>query len=167
MRLTLEEVIDARWTTQIHEEWTRNAQKNHPASTPQQWARVVALMNLHADTALVTGFEYLIDQVVLPDPNDRHVLAAAIHCHAGVIVTFNLSDFPNDALEQYGIKAKHPDDALLELIGAQLEPLLTALLKQRAQLKNPAMSAADFLTQFARHGVPQSAKGLAMHATRI
>ena len=167
MRLTLEGVIDARWTLQTQQEWTRNAQKNHPQSTPQQWARVVALMNQHAGAALVTSFEHLIDEIVLPDPDDRHVLAAAIHCRAEVIVTFNLSDFPNDALEQYGIKAIHPDDALLELIAMQLEPLLTALRKQRAQLKNPALSGADFLAQVARHGVPQSAQRLSLHATRI
>ena len=43
---------------------------------------------------LVTGYSTLIPSLTLPDPDDRHVLANAIHGKAGVIVTFNLSDFP-------------------------------------------------------------------------
>ncbi len=167
MRLTLEEVIDARWTHQIHEEWTRNAQKNHPTSTPQQWARIVELMDYHAGAALVTGFEDLIDQLSMPDPDDRHVMAAAIQCRAEGIVTFNLSDFPNAALEPHNVKAMHPDDALLGLIDTQLEGLLKALRQQRTQLKNPALSANDFLAQFARHGVPRCAERLVMHIAEI
>ena len=42
----------------------------------------------------MTGYEDLIPGLQLPDPNDRHVLAAAIRGHADVIVTMNLRDFP-------------------------------------------------------------------------
>jgi hypothetical protein len=35
-------------------------------------------MNADARDALVTDFEQLIDVLELPDPDDRHVLAAAI-----------------------------------------------------------------------------------------
>jgi Luciferase-like monooxygenase len=48
---------------------------------------------------LVTGYEPLIDVVTLPDPNDRHVLAAAIKSRAQVTVTINIKDFPESALE--------------------------------------------------------------------
>ncbi|MFO0135945.1 MAG: hypothetical protein ACK56U_20305, partial [Planctomyces sp.] len=61
---------------------------------------------------LVTGYETLIDAVTLPDPDDRHVLAAAIRAGADLIVTFNLKDFPEKDLKPYGIEAQHPDDFL-------------------------------------------------------
>jgi predicted nucleic acid-binding protein len=156
MRLSLEEAIDARWTKLIHDEWTRNALKNHPGSQPEQWQHVVELMDRHAGNALVTGFEPLIPTLSLPDPDDRHVLAAAIHCHASAIITINLKDFPDSALRPFKIKAIHPDDFLLEVIDSQPESVLMALRKQRAQLKKPAMTSSEFLVAFSKHNLPRS-----------
>ena len=51
-------------------------------------------MNAHVRDALVTGFKQLIEILALPDPDDRHVLAAAIKGRADLIVTTNLKDFP-------------------------------------------------------------------------
>ncbi|MGO1544346.1 MAG: hypothetical protein ACTHXA_08390 [Gulosibacter sp.] len=63
----------------------------------------------------VTGYEHLIDQIDLPDADDRHVLAAANHAEAEVIVTLNLRDFPADCLNVWGVQAQHPDDFLATL----------------------------------------------------
>jgi PIN domain len=72
-------------------------------------------MNAHVRDCLVTGYEDLIPALDLPDPDDRHVLAAAIRGRADVIVTCNLADFQADQLAHYGIEARHPDDFLLSL----------------------------------------------------
>ena len=60
----------------------------------------------------------LIPSLTLPDADDRHVLAAAIAAQVSVIVTFNLSDFPQAALLPYGVRALHPDAFLIELLDA-------------------------------------------------
>ena len=61
-------------------------------------------MNEAVRDCLVTGYEDLIDSLTLPDPDDRHVLAAAIRAGASVIVTYNLKDFPAATLAQFDIE---------------------------------------------------------------
>ena len=93
MHLRLTRAFQAHWTNQIHDEWTRNLKRVRPEITNAQLQRIRDLMNHHARDALVTGFEKRIRGLTLPDPDDRHVLAAAIHVSATHIVTFNLKDF--------------------------------------------------------------------------
>ena len=61
------------------------------------------------------NYHELIPALDLPDPDDRHVVAAAIVANVDVIVTFNLRDFPRDKLKKYGIEAQHPDDFIGQL----------------------------------------------------
>lgn len=60
----------------------------------------------------------------MPDPDDRHVVAAAIRAGAQTIVTFNLRDFPSGVLSRYDIEAKHPDDFVLDCL--DLAPALVS-----------------------------------------
>ena len=108
MRLALTGLFQARWTDRIHDEWTRNVLADRPDITAASLARGRGLMDQHVPDSLVTGYEPLIATLTLPDPDDRHVLAAAVHGGAGFIVTFNLSDFPASVLSQYHIEAIDP-----------------------------------------------------------
>jgi hypothetical protein len=62
----------------------------------------------------------------LPDPNDRHVLAAAIRGRAQVIVTLNPRDFPKAILVRYGIVAQHPDSFVLGLLATGPDAVVEA-----------------------------------------
>ncbi|WP_084080893.1 PIN domain-containing protein [Edaphobacter aggregans] len=55
-------------------------------------------MDKQAPDALVTGYRQLVPALNLPDPNDGHVLAAAVRGGASMIVTNNIKDFPAEAL---------------------------------------------------------------------
>jgi PIN domain len=101
MQLALSDLFQVRWTEQIYEEWTRNVAANRPDLSPASLARCRKLMDDHVPDCLVTEYEAFIPTLALPDPDDRHVLAAAIHGGAGLIVTFNLSDFPASVLEDF------------------------------------------------------------------
>ena len=101
----------ARWSDDIHDEWVRNLTRDHPDKAEAIEKRRDN-MDRAIPQALVTGYHDLIEGLQLPDPDDRHVLAAAIVGRADVIVTFNLKDFPDDRLAQYGIEAQHPDEFL-------------------------------------------------------
>jgi hypothetical protein len=92
MYLALTDLYRAKWTDAIHEEWMRNVRKDYPDITQAQVERVRDLMNAHVRDCLVTGYEDLIGALTLPDPDDRHVLAAAIRAGADVIVTTNLAE---------------------------------------------------------------------------
>src|SRR5277367_2343591 len=93
MHLALTGLFRARWSADVHEEWISSLLRKRPDLTRDKLERTRRLMDQHARDALVTGYEDLIPGLRLPDPDDRHVLAAAIRSHADVIVTMNLRDF--------------------------------------------------------------------------
>src|SRR5690554_5547153 len=68
----------ARWTEQIHNEWIRNLLKNNQQLDKAKIERTKQLMNKYNPDCLVEGYEPLIGSIILPDKNDRHVVAAAI-----------------------------------------------------------------------------------------
>ena len=65
--------------------------------------------------------EELVAGLSLPDPDDRHVLAAAIAGGAEALVTLNRADFPPRTLARHGILLRDPDGFLLELLGEGLD----------------------------------------------
>ena len=78
MQLAMSDICRAKWTDLIHDEWIRNVLKNRPDLTIEQLTKTKELMNSHIRDCLVTDFEWLIPSLHLPEPDDRHVLAAAI-----------------------------------------------------------------------------------------
>lgn len=84
----------ARWSSDIHEEWKRSLLLNRPDLTRAQVDRTSDLMDRAIPDGLVDRYEALIAGLTLPDPDDRHVLAAAIRCGASVIVPSTSGTFP-------------------------------------------------------------------------
>jgi hypothetical protein len=160
MRLALADLVRARWTGAIHDEWTRNLLCNRPDLTPTQVHRTRELMDAHAPDAIVSGYEHLTAVISLPDPNDRHVLAAAIHCSASVIVTFNLADFPHTALQPYAIEAIHPDPFIVRLIEKESAAVWEAVKQQHASLQRPPMTLEQLLDVLKAQGLKDSVERL-------
>jgi predicted nucleic acid-binding protein len=104
MHLAMTGLFRARWSDGVHEEWMTRLLKNRPDLTREKLERTRMLMDQHAQDALVTGYEDLIEGLRLPDPDDRHVLAAAIRGRADVIVTRNTKHFPDDALKPFVLR---------------------------------------------------------------
>jgi len=109
MSVALTEQFRAKWTNEIHDEWVRNLLKNRDDITEVQLQETVERMNAAIPDSVVENYDEFIDCLNLPDPNDRHVLAAAIKCNADVIVTNNLKYFPADELKKYDVEAQSPD----------------------------------------------------------
>lgn len=156
MHLALTDLFRARWTDQIHDEWIASLLKNRPDLTPEQLERTRALMNANVLDCLVTGYTHLIQGLTLPDPGDRHVLAAAIRCGASVIVTFNLDHFPSDYLGTFGIEPQHPDEFITHLIDLSPAAVCAAAKRHRASLKHPPKTCDHYLAALARQRLPET-----------
>jgi hypothetical protein len=149
----------ARWTSEILDEWTRNllAQKPHLADS------IHAQLNAMRDAfpeALVTGYEPLIRGLKLPDPDDRHVFAAAIRCGAQHIVTDNLADFPADVLSEFCVEAIDADEFLARTFDLYPAEAMDVLKCTRRSYKNPPFTQSEFLMDL-------TAKGLSKLASRL
>ncbi|MFN3648309.1 MAG: PIN domain-containing protein [Armatimonadota bacterium] len=156
VRLAVTDLVRARWTDTIHEEWIRNVLEDRKDLTRAQLERTRQLMNANVRDCLITGFEDLIPALSLPDPNDRHVLAAAIRGRVEVIVTFNQSDFPPSVLTQYDIVAQHPDEFVVHLLDLAPSVVYGAIRRQRMGLKNPPLSAPELLLTLERQRLTQT-----------
>jgi hypothetical protein len=117
-------------------------------------------MDSNTRDALVTGYENLISSLQFPDPDDRHVLAAAIVGRCDVIVTANLKDFPDAALAPFGIDAQHPDEFLCNHLNLAQGLFCRCVQKIRSRLKNPPSTANEYLEALTRNGLVATAAEL-------
>ena len=157
MWLALTDLFRARWTADIHEEWMRNVLKDRPDLSRERLNRTREFMDANVRDCVVEGYRDLIPSLDLPDPDDRHVLAAAIRSNASVIVTFNLKHFPEERLEQYGIEAQHPDVFIEHLIDLNSGKVCKAAEEHRQSLRNPPKTVDEYLDTLLRQGLPQTA----------
>lgn len=146
----------AKWSQQIHDEWTRNVLANRDDLTAEQLQRCCTLMNTAVPDSLVTGYEDLISSLTLKDPDDRHVLAVAVRSNADSIVTFNLKDFDEDELKKFDLYTEHPDEFISNMIEIYTPRVISAVKEMRARLRNPPKTVEEFLTTMHIQGLPQS-----------
>ena len=160
LHLAVTDIYKARWTADIHREWIENLLENEPHRDRARLERTRDLMNSSARDALVTGYEGLIPSLHLPDPYDRHVLAAAIVGRCDVIVTANLKHFPEAALAPFGIDAQHPDEFLCNHLNLAQGLFCRCVQKIRTRLKSPPCTTDDYLDILTRNGLVATAAEL-------
>ena len=160
MYLAAADVFRALWSEAVSKEWMAALARDRPDLSASATARVRALMEAHVEHAVVSGYEDLMPTLTLPDPEDRHVLAAAIHGGADIIVTLNLRHFPPEALEPYKIVAQPPDAFVCGLLEADAESAVAAFAADRARLRNPAMSPDAYMVSLERAGLKATGAAL-------
>lgn len=156
MRLAITGLFKAYWTDEIHEEWINALLRREEKYSRKNLEKTRDLMDCYIQDAKVYDYESLITGLTLPDPNDRHVLAAAIKINADAIVSYNSKDFPADELNKYHIELIHPDEFILYQI--ELNPALccTVIRKQRQTLRNPPKTVDEFLAILQKQSLPQT-----------
>lgn len=153
------DLYSAKWTAHIRDEWVRSKLRDYPERERQILSAAEA-MEIAISDCLVTGYEHLIDGLRLPDPDDRHVLAAAIAGHADAIVTLNEKDFPKDVLDAFGVEIQTPDEFVLNQLMLDKVRAVAAIKRMRERWERPQMDAAAMVSLFEKRGLPQTAAHL-------
>lgn len=153
LQLAEADLFRVRWSDDIHEEWISALIRREPHRNREHLERTRDLMNQHARDSLVTNHRETIPSLELPDPGDRHVLAAAIAGGCDRIITWNLRDFPAETLASLGIVAENPDSYLARQPANAPETVGAALRKIRARLRNPGMTREEYLSNLGRIGL--------------
>src|SRR5579885_2309451 len=134
-------VLRAKWTGRIHREWIR-AVLRRPGIPRAALRRSRLLMDRHVLGCRVHGYQRWERRLTLPDPNDRHVLAAALACVADAIVTFNTRHFPPNILQPFGVVAVAPDTFAIGLLESGI--VVAAAADHRASLHRPPLSVPEY-----------------------
>lgn len=71
IRIARHGLVQAKWTEQVLDEMTRARFRTNPDLDPAKLAQLCRLMNDAIADCLVTGYEPLINNLELPDPDDR------------------------------------------------------------------------------------------------
>lgn len=153
-------LFHARWTDAILDETFRSLKAKRPDLDTQALARTRRLMCEAVPDCIVDGWQALANDLALPDPDDRHVLAAAIRCGAQVIVTANVKDFPADILATFDIEAQLPDTFVLGLIDLDPGAVVTVVHQQQKDLLRYPKSLPQLLDLLERQGLAQSVAAL-------
>jgi predicted nucleic acid-binding protein len=159
VRIAQTGLVQAKWTGRILDEAFAAVLKSRPDINPGQLTRVRELMIEAVPDCLVSGHEPLVGGLHLPDPDDRHVLAAAIKAGAQVIVTADKA-FTAEALQRWDIEAKSPDEFVLDQIGIS-DRLVWACVEAivNSRRKRPE-TVEDVLGQLERSGLVRSVAAL-------
>jgi predicted nucleic acid-binding protein len=167
IRLALQDLYHLKWSDRIHEEWMRNLLANRSDLTWEKLDRTRQLMMRAVPDSLVSNYESLIETVVLPDPDDRHVLAAAMFAKTNLIITFNLVDFPASVLTPFGLEAWSPDRFILYLLELNPEGVCVAAKQHRGALKNPTKTVEEYLAERQKDGLVATVAQLREYAAMI
>ena len=102
------------------------------------------------------GFERCVPHLNLPDPDDRHVLAAAIVAKCDLLITQNIRHFPVEYLSTFGIRASNPDDFLAALLLSNPDKSCASVNKILSRLIAPAYTFDQYLAQLGKNGLYQT-----------
>ena len=146
------------WSARILEEWAR-ATRRLPEGAEAVARREIALLRAAWPEAEVAVGEELVAGLSLPDPDDRHVLAAAIAGGAEVLMTLNRQDFPTRTLARHGVVLREPDGFLSELLAEGVD-LAGVAEGVRARAERASGRPQPVRALLKRAGLPRLGKAL-------
>lgn len=158
-------LFEPKWSERILEEWARATVKLGPGAEAQArgTATVMRAVFPRAMQAAAPGVEA---RLVLPDPNDTHVLAVAVASSADAIVTFNAVDFPRHVLASEGVARRDPDGFLWELWSGDPVRAGTVIDRVHKRAEEMAGGAVSLKALLKRASLPRLAKAVSQDGSR-
>ena len=161
MSLATAGLYAAKWTQRIEREWIRSVEERRPDLVGRLGRRRDSMREAVADWEVPeAACDFVIRGLELPDPDDVHVLAAALAGHADCIVTTNLRDFPDRVLGPLGIEVLHPDQFAVAQWDLDQFKAVAAFKRMRARWKKPEATAEDFAAAMEHGGLPATGQRL-------
>lgn len=157
LRLAEREMYRPVWSERILDEAKRAVESLHPELSTEQIDHRFDCMDEAFEDASISGWESLEGSIVLPDENDRHVVACALVAGADAIVTNNIGDFPDKTLAPLNIEVIRLDDFLLDIFDLVPEEFAAVIREQASDAMRPPLSASEVLDNLAAAGAPETA----------
>lgn len=152
LSLAIEGAYRPTWSSAIlaelefHEEAKLVRRGVLPEEAVERAVGLVAAMRREFADAEVEGWEPLEGTFGLPDPDDEHVVAAAVIAGAGAIVTENIKDFPAAKIPS-SIQVLTAREFAKNTVALNPAHALAALgeMSKRSGRQGPALNAQDIL----------------------
>jgi len=161
MSLATAGLYAAKWTARIEAEWITALEGQRPELKGRLGVRRDQMRHAVLDWEVSeAAWQACAKGLELPDPDDVHVLAAALAGHADCIVTANLRDFPAHLVNALGIEVIHPDQFIVAQWDLDQLTAVAAFKRMRARWKKPEATAEDFAAALERGGLPSTAQRL-------
>lgn len=166
------EFFRVRWSAKVLDETEKAIERiaigRGLADAAERAKRVREAMEVAFEEALVGDYDGFIDVCQgLPDPNDVHVVAAALKTQAATIVTENLSDFPAELLSRLGVEVRSADHFIADNIALDLGRAVAAIRQMRHRFKNPAKTASDLLLDMEANSLTETVDILKPHVLSL
>lgn len=156
------ELYEPVWSERIMEEVRRHLPSVWSRATQEGVDRYLRTLSMAFPEASVADWGHLEGKVKLHDPDDRHVVAAAIKANADVIVTSNLADFPAGNLKCFGLRAMSPDAFLVMLFDGDPEEAMSVMRSLVDSKKHPPRTMQEETKRLRKLGLTGFAGRLEM-----
>lgn len=138
------------WSNVIMAEVTEHLSEVWSHATKEKVSAFLQAINSAFPEALISLAANQIFPISLPDPDDEHVLTAAIQSHSNFIVTNNLKHFPQEKLATQHVAAISPDNFLCHLFESSPEESSIIIQELVSEKNHPPRSIKDEITHLQR-----------------
>lgn len=155
-----QKLFTPKWSDKINNEWMGHLAINRPDIEPEKIERRRFMMERAFPNANIQSYTHVEIEAVIPDPDDLHVLQAAVAGNVNIIVSDNEKDFPSGLLKRHGLAFSTPDDFITKIIAINedaTKEVLNQLINHRFK---PKRTGKELIEIMKKRGLSGSADAI-------